>query len=699
MRLALALCVAGAAFSQEYTTYLGDSATYKLARVWTDPAGASYVAGNRSSGAVSDIFVTKLDAGGNEVFFSAFGGNGVDTVADMAVDSAGYIYLAGATSSTEFPLHNAMQTAAGPGFVVKLNPDATAIVFSTYFPAAINAIAVDSAGSVYVTGGTVSASFPVTTGMPAGAAGGGVPQIGAAFITKISADGSHIVYSGRMSGQNKPCGCCSSCFLSGRYASGVAIAVDGAGNAYVAGNADTTDMPTTAGAFLQSGIGAWVAKVTSAGGGLSYLTYIGSTNYVISPYNSPGNGASALAVDAAGDVYLAGTTTDPRFPATAGAYQTAFAGTLTGAEYPPPPGDAFALKLRPDGSGLIWATYLGGTAADAAKAMALDAAGNVWLAGTTASANFPNAQGWSEGSDFLTGLKPDGSALIYAARYPGGTVAQSIAVDAAGVVHAAGAAGAVSAIVPASAPKPRIFGIANAAYGQVGAQLARNDVISIYGPHIGPVQAMTFTPDANGFAPTSLGGVQVTIGSTALPLLYVSESQINAVVPAFFPGNSIRVVTNAASTPDFSFTTASADPQIFQHADGTAAVNPDGSLNSESNPAHEGDAVSIWLTGASYFGSPLQDGQIATAAAPISCCSVTATVVPGTNAGTATVLYSGAAPGDVSGIVQINFLVPSVAGAAGISPPPGVSGTLVPLTVQALSGGETSSAVTLWVVH
>ena len=688
LAVCLTLACVGIAHSQqepsEYTTFLATDATYRVARVHADAAGNTYVAGNRSAGTLSEIFVAKLDTGGNLVLYSSFGGNGADTVSDMALDASGNIYLAGSTTSTVFPLHNALQTAPGPGFVMKLDPDATSFLFSTYFPSGVNALAVDATGNVYVTGSTWSANFPVTAGMPDGAAGGEVPIVTAAFVSKIAADGSKIVYSGRLSGVNKPCGCCSSCFLSERYTGGAAIAVDAAGNAYIAGNSDTTDMPATPGAFSQNGIGAFVAKVNAGGTGLSYLTYIGAANYILSPGNTPGNTATAIAVDSTGSVYLTGYTSDPNFPATAGAYQGAFAGTVTNAPYPPPASDGFVLKLQPDGSGLDWATYLGGKDADSTTAIALDASEDVWIAGTTASPDFPNAQGWSQGGDFLVGFNPGGTALLYAARYPGGTVARTIAVDSAGLVHAAGGNGSVSAIAPFHPPVPRIFGIANAAWGPLGAQIAPRELISIYGPHIGPATPVVYTPTAGGFVPTSLGGVQIAIGGVALPLLYVSDSQINAVAPAAPIGNTLQMASG--TTLAFQFAQVTAAPEVFQNPDGTAvAVNPDGTLNSPENPAAAGSIVAVWVAGVGNASPSLQDGLIATAAFAFPCCTVS---VAG---GDANILYSGSAPGAVAGVVQINFQLPANPGYA--------AGEIIPADFQVTAAGVPSAAALLYVKY
>ena len=653
------LALAGTAYSQAsvYTTYIGDTNTWRVARIRSDANGNSYVAGNRSSGTLSDMFVAKLDGTGKMVWFLTFGGNGSDIVGDMALDSSGDLVLAGSTTSTSFPLYQAVQTTPGPGFVVKLDPRTSQFVFATYFPAAISAAAVDGAGNLYLTGSTTSADFPVTAGLPAGAAGGLVGGVSAAFLTKLSAAGDRIVYSTRISGTTKNCGCCSSCFTSMRNTAGVAVAVDPTGNAYLAGNTDTADLPVTPGALLQNGTGAFVAKINAAGTALSYLTYIGPTYYPISPNTNPANRATAIAVDAAGSTYVAGSTFDPVFPATAGAYQTTYDGPSSFSYTTPP--DAFALKLKPDGSGVVWATYLGGAGSDAATSIALDGSGGVWLAGTTSSADFPNAQGWSQGGDFLAGLSATGAALSYCARYPTGTVAQSLAIDPSGLLHTAGSGGIVSAISPAAKPTPQIFGIANAAYGAAGGQMARGEVISIFGPDIGPATPVSYTPTAAGTVPATLGGVQVMMGSYSLPLLYVSSSQINAVSPFSLFGSAagltLQVINNGVATPLFRFSSIAADPEIFQNPDGSAAaVNQDGSINSAEHPAEAGSIVSIWVTGVGVIPANLQDGQIAAGPLAFPCCAVWA----GVTQGPANVVYSGSAPGAVVGVVQINFELP-----------------------------------------
>jgi uncharacterized protein (TIGR03437 family) len=621
--MAAALCFLTALPAADFTTYIGDTNDYRVARVLADASGNTYVAGSRDGG----IFVMKLDRAGKITLFATLSGKGTDQPNDLAVDAAGNLYVAGSTGSTLLPLRNALQSTPGPGFVVKFNPDATQILFSTYFPGAIQALAVDVAGNIYVTGFTYSADFPVTPGMPAGTVRppGSINATSAAFITKISAAGDKILYSGRISGHSKNCGAGSSCFLSSRSTVGSAIAVDASGNAYLAGNTDTYDLPTTTGALLGLGVGAFAAKVNAAGTALVYLTYLGPGYNPLSPNTNPANSVSGIAADAAGNAYLTGSTFDDLFPATKGAYQAVRAGGT----------DAFAAKLNPLGTAMVWATYLGGAGTDAANGIALDATGNVWLSGTTDSA------------------------------------AATLAVDATGTVHFAGYDGLVSTVSPTQPWAPRIFGIANSAYGPVGGRIVGGEAISIYGPHIGPTTPVTAVADATGKMPTLLGGVQVFIGGLPVPLLYVSDSQVNAVTPLYLPvvTERVHINFNGVDTADFMATVTGAIPEVFQRGDGTAAaINQDGSVNSADHPAPAGSVVAIWVTGigATPYGF-WQDGYLAGGPTDFWCCQISVDGYP------ADVLYSGAAPGIVAGVAQVNFRWPPAGLSLSYSPEVGVS--------------------------
>jgi hypothetical protein len=289
------------------------------------------------------------------------------------------------------------------------------LVYSTYLGGSLYdfayAIAVDGAGDAYVAGRTASSDLPTATVFQPTLAGGYD-----AFVTKLDASGSAVVYS---------------TYLGGSYVDEAhAIAVDGAGNAYVAGSTASSDFPT-ANAFQPSyvmGYEAFVAKLDASGSALVYSTYLGGTSV---------DEASAIAVDDAGSAYVAGYTWSVDFP-TAHAFQPTRAGGYSA--------DAFVTKLSASGRALVYSSYLGGSEIEQADAVAVDSAGNAFVAGHTASTDFPTAnalQATNAGvSDaFVTKLDAFGTALVYS-TYLGGSGddrARAIAVDSTGNAYPGGA--------------------------------------------------------------------------------------------------------------------------------------------------------------------------------------------------------------------------------------------------------------------
>jgi uncharacterized protein (TIGR03437 family) len=681
------LACAVAAHAASYTTYIGDANQYQVAAIATDANGNTYITGSRiiEPGAPSpngvgatDVFVSKLDPSGNLALLGTFSGKGIDQANGIAVDSSGNIYVVGSTTSTDFPLHHPLQSVAyttgqgignGTGFLMKLSADGT-VLYSTYLGgtagySSLASVAADAQGNAYVTGTTAAQDYPHTPGMPADyVSSGGIYNFSGAFFAKIDPAGSQILYAGALTGPVPGCQTNlegSSCLLSSAPTSGAAIAMDSAGNAYIAGNAGMA-LPATPGAMLTAGIGAFVAKVNSAGTGLVYVTYLGAGSLEPTVGTLATDIVAAIAADEAGNAYISGSTADPAFPATAGAFQTKLAGAVT-----PPfvgPYDAFGAKLNPTGSAMVWATYLGGTDTDQAQTIALDSAGNVWVSGTTRSTDFPTKVSVAPGgSEFLAELNSTGSALSYAALFPGDSVATALAVDAGGTVHVGGATGLISAFSPGSGPgqtsAPWIFGIANAAGGVVLGRLAPGELISIYGMHLGPAAPVSAEFDAAGFLPTTLGGVQVTINGTPAPLLYVSATQINAVAPVELTDGSaaeLQIAQNGTPWPAFRVMVDIAAPQVFQNSNGSAvAINQDGTLNSKTNPAAVGSYVAIWATGTGYF--PGNDGQVATAANEFCSVGGYCNVISVLDGNPVNLYYIGAAPDTVNGVVQIDFQV------------------------------------------
>ena len=667
--LVATFCMAVTLTAAEYSTYVGNSNPVSVSQLISDPAGNVYIAGSRTfnlyPAPLSEAIVMKLDTAGKTILSASLSGKGNDVANAVALDGQGNIYIAGQTSSPDFPLRHPLYSSppsspsASIGFITKFNPDASQILYSTYFPEAIAGMAVDGAGNAYITGTTSSALFPVTAGLPT-AKFGASPIIYGAFLTKISAAGDHIAYSTVIAGYAKNCGCCSSCFLSPRNTRGVAVAVDAAGNAYIAGNTDVSDLPATPGAWLANGVGAFVAKVNTGGTALAYLTYLGSGAQVVSPYTSPATLVSALAVDGGGNVYVAGYTFDPAFPATPGAFQSTFHGWSTIDNFQSqPPTDAFALKLNPTGTAVSWASYLGGTGGDAATAAVLDSSGNLWIAGATRSTDFPNVQGWSTGGGFIVKFNASGSALPYSGRYPDGSIGQTLAVDSTGLLHVASPSGVVSSVAALPRPAVRPWVVVNAAGGTAGGQVAAGELVAIYGPHIGAFPALQNTNAAH--VPSSLGGVQVFFNDIAAPLLYAGDAQINAVVPFEVAGQStvrIRIVNQGVTGPEFEAAVVPAIPEVFRSASvaqAAAALNEDGTVNSADNPAAKGSIVTIWATGINPPAPAVPDGQVAPGGNDFHCCAVYGGYP--LLATSMNVLYAGAAPGLVAGVVQVNFRV------------------------------------------
>jgi uncharacterized protein (TIGR03437 family) len=663
--LASALSAAAA----DYVTYIGDAFTYHVTAIAADTSGNTYVTGSRvlasQASPLIDVFVSKLDAFGNVTLIATLSGKAADQANAIALDPSGNIYVVGATTSRDFPLHHPLQS--GPetvqgGFLVKLGPDGT-VLYSTYLggtsgSSTMNAVVADAQGNAYVTGETFASDYPHTAGLPASSVSPGVGAVSAAFFAKVSPAGERILYAGGLGATTRACGCCSGCFTSTLSSAGTAIAVDPAGNAYITGNTRGTGLPTIPGALRTDGIGAFVAKVNALGTGLAYVTLLGSANYIPGGTGSnPGNRVYAIAVDTAGDAYIAGSTSDPNFPSTASAFQSAL--SLANPQINPfagPPPDAFVAKLNPTGSAMVWATFLGGTGTDQANAIAIDAAGRVWVSGTTQSTDFPVSGGIPGGSEFLVGFNPTGSSLSYGSRFPTNTVGAALAIDPSGLVHTAGSTGVVSTLMPSQNSATRLFGVANAAGGDLAGRVAPGELISIYGLHLGPPSSVSATFDTAGFLPTTLAGLQVTINGSSAPLLYVSDTQINAVAPIELVNTvaaSLRLTINGAPLPDFRLVVDTGIPKIFRHADGSAAaINQDGAANSSTNPAKIGSFVSIWVTGAGWT-SGFADGQKQTAAQPGCSCIVhditqNKDIIPS---------YAGAAPDMVNGIMQINFQV------------------------------------------
>jgi len=350
------------------------------------------------------------------------GGSGYNVGYNIAVDGFGNAYLTGQTLSNFPTTPGAFQTTFSDtwdAFVSKVNPTGSALVYSTFLGAGgAGGITVDPSGNAYVVG-SASGGFPITPGALQSTC-----TAGCAFVSKLNPAGSALAYSTFLGGSS--------------YDFGGGIAVDASGNAYVAGFAQSSDFPTTPGAFQTTnggGADAFVSKLNPAGSALIYSTYLGGSSL-------DDNGG--IAVDASGDAYVTGETSSTDFPTTPGAFQTTYGGGPCQGDFAC--GDKYVSKLNATGSALIYSTYLGGSGADWGSGIAIDGMGNAYVTGETESPDFPITPGAFQttskggGNAFVSKLNATGSALIYS-TYLGGSDTDrgnGIAVDASGNAYVAG---------------------------------------------------------------------------------------------------------------------------------------------------------------------------------------------------------------------------------------------------------------------
>jgi hypothetical protein len=375
-----------------YSTYLGGAlgGSYNSAvGVAVDSAGQAYVAGNTNApnfpttpgafkpfgDSVQDAFVAKLSPSGSSLVYSTcLGGSGYDEAFGIAIDWAGRAHVAGSTKSSNFPAtpgtfdtsYSASSGNPEDAFVTKFDTTGSAVHYSTYLGGSgrdiATGIALDGAGNAYLTGTTTSTNFPTTPG-----AFDRVLSNYDVFVTKFTAAGSAVYYSTYLGGSASDLG--------------YSIAVDGSGYAYVTGYTTSTNFPVTPSAFDLGYSGgsfdAFVTKLSTAGTGIIYSTYLGGSGTEL---------GFAITVDVTGQAYVAGYTSSPNFPTTAGALDTVYSGNGFN--------DVFITKVNSAGSWLTYSTYFGGDSHhDEARGIFLDAAGNVYVGGYTGSTDFPTTTG------------------------------------------------------------------------------------------------------------------------------------------------------------------------------------------------------------------------------------------------------------------------------------------------------------------
>ena len=433
-----------------YSSYLGGSGADYAYAVAADASGAAYVAGvtastdfptasgyQNSNAGGTDAFVTKLNAQGNGLVYSTYlGGASNDEDYGVAVDLSGRAWVVGTTSpgigggiafpTTPDAVERTVPTG-GTAFAARLSAGGDQLTYSTLLGdgSTATAVAVDALGDAYLTGSAAYNAlfgdfFPTTSGAFQTSPGGGTD----AFLAKLAPTLPGSAYSVTLA---------YSSYLGGSSTDqGQGVAVDGSGDAYVTGYTQSSNFPTTSGAFetsKPSGTQAsFVVKVNPSGSALDYATYLAGGS---------ADAGDAIAVDRQGDAFVTGATYSSSFPTTSGAFQTSHGGFGSG--------NAFVAKLKPDGSGLTYGSYLGG-GGETGTGIAVDSSGQATVAGWTTGSSFPvtsNAiQSTSGGGTdaWAAQVNAAGTTLNYA-TYLGGSgtdEATGVAVDAQGDAYLAG---------------------------------------------------------------------------------------------------------------------------------------------------------------------------------------------------------------------------------------------------------------------
>ncbi|MHA1247645.1 MAG: SBBP repeat-containing protein [Candidatus Thorarchaeota archaeon] len=412
-----------------YSTFIGGSGGETAYAVAVDLKGNVHVAGETSSedfplltpldsqyDPPSDCFVLKMNSTGTGLNYSTYiGGSGGDVAYSVAVDQDCCVYVVGATLSGSFPVFNAYQDTKMGGydcFVLKFDSSGRKLLYSTLFGGAeddwATAIALDDAGNAYVTGYTESTDFPVLHAYSDSHRGATD-----CFVLKLNSTGNGLVYSTFVGG------------ASWEYA--YDIAVDGHDCTYVTGTTISYDFPIVGGFDSErSGTECFILKLNATGNGVVYSTYLGGSDK---------EQGRAIEVDRTGNAYVTGYTYSDDFPTTSLVWNRDPHGSY----------DCFVAKINVSGSGLVFSTYVGGNNSDFAMDLALYPSGEIWVVGETWSDDFPHWGNLDEGRDngvraFVFMLSPAGESVLCSSFLGGNSfdTAKAVAIDAGGNIFVVG---------------------------------------------------------------------------------------------------------------------------------------------------------------------------------------------------------------------------------------------------------------------
>lgn len=540
-----------------YATYIDGGNEESGYSVAVDAQGNAYVVGVTTSekfpvvnaiqpklGGESDGFILKVNAEGSSLLYSTYlGGKSFDAALALALDNQGNAYVGSIGISSDFPISHIIDNRPSNNifsnaFVTKFDSDGKKMDYSTRLSCDGNiylqAIAVDAQGSAYLTGFTDGFKFPTANALQPNNATQETFVAYDTFISKLNTQGDGLIYSTYLGGD--------------RDDYGEGIAVDASGDVYITGYTFSRNFPTVN--ALQSalhpkvgdavGYDAFITKLNSAGSALIYSTYLGGSGDEL---------ASALAVDAGGNAYSTGFTSSKDFPITKGAIEsTNDEGT-----------SAYVIKLNSEGSALTYSTYLGGSSGDTGRGIAVDAQNNIYVVGSTTSADFPTSKPLQLGSGntdaFITKIDLERQPIlpVFNSFSPkSGLIGSTVIIEGSDLADVAtvkfngiaatfsiASATSIKATVPANATSGIISLISGAGSVSSTKNFTIMPNIDALDPRSGAIGA-NISINGSGFTGTK----KVKFNTTkAKKFEVVSDTQIMAIVPKGAISGTIKIIT------------------------------------------------------------------------------------------------------------------------------------------------------------
>ncbi|MGA8144868.1 MAG: SBBP repeat-containing protein [Candidatus Acidiferrales bacterium] len=593
-----------------YSTYLGGSGDETGFDIAVDALGDAFITGSTSSNdfpnistnavvptapALDSAFVTEIDPTGTTQLYSTYlgGTDDGDTAFAIALDPTGNIYVAGTTFSTDFPtttnalIQSPITNPDGTAFVTKLNPlaasGAASLLYSSYVGGTAgdfaNGIAVDAAGNAYIGGMTLSTpgapgsgGFAVTAGAFQSAPSN---TFGTAFLTRIDTTQSgsaSLIYSTYLGGN----GANQANFIAfGEQVSGVAV--DSSNNAYVTGVTSSTDFPpvnasqgTAVGANTEGG--AFVSRFDTTKANAASLVY--STYLEGSVFDA----GFAIALGPANVAYVTGTTSSLDFPKTTGAFQTA--GATSGVAFV-----SLIDTALSGGASLKYSSFLGGTGGDDGFGIRADTLGTAYVAGTTASADFPvtpgafqSARSNPNGDPFITKLNPGGNGaadLVYSTYFGGSGDGSNpdqcfgIAIDSTNNAYITGSTFSGDFPTTAGALQTSLNGTSDAFVAKL--PLVASVAISPFSLNFG-TQVVNATTLPQTVTVTNNNATALAIASIAVVAVAPPAAGVDYAISSKTCGSSLAA--GASCTVDVTFTPSVASGEtanlVFTDADSTS---------------------------------------------------------------------------------------------------------------------------------